>query len=163
MAQDHSFDIVSKINLQELENAVNMSLKEIGQRFDFKGSKTEIKQEPDKIILISDDEFKLKNVIDILQGKLVKRGISLKFLEYGKVEQALGGTVRQEAKLKQGIAQDLAKEINKKIKGLGLKVQSQIQGDQIRVFGKKLDDLQAVIQALRKANFTIELQFDNFR
>jgi hypothetical protein len=163
MAQDHSFDIVSKINLQELENAVNMALKEISQRFDFKGSKTEIKQEQDKIVLVSDDEFKLKNVIDILQGKLVKRGISLKFLEYGKVEQALGGTVRQEVKLKQGIAQDMAKEINKKIKDLGLKVQSQIQGDQIRVFGKKLDDLQAAIQALRQANFTIELQFVNYR
>jgi len=163
MAQDHSFDIVSKINLQELENAINMSLKEISQRFDFKGSKTEIKQEQDKIVLVSDDEFKLKNVIDILQGKLVKRGISLKFLEYGKVEQALGGTVRQEVKLKQGIAQDMAKEINKKIKDLGLKVQSQIQGDQIRVFGKKLDDLQATIQALRQANFTIELQFVNYR
>jgi hypothetical protein len=140
-----------------------MSLKEISQRFDFKGSKTEIKQEQDKIILVSDDEFKLKNVIDILQGKLVKRGISLKFLEYGKVEQALGGTVRQEVKLKQGIAQDMAKEINKKIKYLGLKVQSQIQGDQIRVFGKKLDDLQSAIQALKQANFSIELQFVNYR
>lgn len=89
MPQDHSFDIASKINLQEMENAVNMALKEIGQRFDFKGSKTEIKLEGDKLILISDDEFKLKNTIDILQNKIVKRGISLKFFEYGKVEQSL--------------------------------------------------------------------------
>lgn len=163
MPQDHSFDIASKINLQEMENAVNMALKEIGQRFDFKGSKTEIKLEGDKLILISDDEFKLKNTIDILQNKIVKRGISLKFFEYGKVEQSLGGTVRQEVKIKQGISQELAKEINKKIKDLGLKVQSQIQGDQIRVFGKKLDDLQAVIQALKKGSFPIELQFVNYR
>lgn len=163
MAQDHSFDIVSKINLQELDNAINMSLKEIAQRFDFRGSITEIKKEEDKIILVSDDEFKLKNVIDILQGKLVKRGISLKFLEYGKVEQALGGAVKQEVKLKQGISQEQAKEINKKIKDAGLKVQTQIQGDQIRVFGKKLDDLQIVIQTLKQINLPIELQFLNYR
>lgn len=163
MAQDHSFDIVSKINLQELDNAINMSLKEIAQRFDFRGSITEIKKEEDKIILVSDDEFKLKNVIDILQGKLVKRGISLKFLEYGKVEQALGGAVKQEVKLKQGISQEQAKDINKKIKDAGLKVQTQIQGDQIRVFGKKLDDLQIVIQTLKQINLPIELQFSNYR
>jgi cyclic-di-GMP-binding protein len=163
MAQDHSFDIVSKINLQELDNAINMSLKEIGQRFDFRGSKTEINHEEEKLVLISDDEFKLKNVIDILNGKLVKRGISFKFLEYGKVESSLGGLVRQEAKLKQGIEQEMAKEINKKIKESGLKVQTQIQGDQIRVFGKKLDDLQAVMQSLKQANFPIELQFANYR
>ncbi|HTY13083.1 MAG TPA: YajQ family cyclic di-GMP-binding protein [Candidatus Omnitrophota bacterium] len=163
MADDHSFDIVSKINMQELDNAVNMAVKEISQRFDFKGSKTEIKADKDKIVIVSDDDFKLRSVIDILQGKLVKRGISLKFLEYGVVEQALGGTVRQEAKLKQGIAQDQAKEINKKIKDMGVKVQSQIQGDQIRVSGKKLDDLQLVIQNLKKADLPIELQFTNYR
>ena len=163
MAQDHSFDIVSKVNLQELDNAIQMSLKEIGQRFDFKGSKTEIRHEPDKLIIISDDEFKLKSTIDILQNKMVKRGISLKALEYGKVEQALAGTVRQEAKINQGITQEQAKDINKRIKESGLKVQTQIQGDQIRVSAKKIDDLQAVITVLRKAELPIELQFVNYR
>ena len=163
MAQDHSFDVVSKVNLQELDNAIQMSLKEIGQRFDFKGSKTEIKHETDKLIIISDDEFKLKSTIDILQGKMVKRGISLKALEYGKVEQALAGTVRQEAKIKQGIIQEQAKDINKRIKDSGLKVQTQIQGDQIRVSAKKIDDLQAVIAVLRKTELPFELQFVNYR
>jgi len=163
MAQDHSFDIVSKVNLSELDNAIQMSLKEIGQRFDFKGSKTEIRREVDKLVLISDDEFKLKNTLGILQEKMSKRGISLKFLEYGKIEQALGGTARQEIKIKQGIPQDKAKEITKMIKETGLKVQAQIQGDQVRVFGKKLDDLQIIIQTLKKANLPLELQFANYR
>lgn len=164
MAQDHSFDIVSKINLQEMDNAINMTLKEISQRFDFKGSKTEIKKEEDKkIIITSDDDYKLRSTIDILQNKMVKRGISLKFLEFGKVEPALTGTVRQEAKIKQGIEQEQAKEINKKIKDLGLKVQTQIQGDQIRVTAKKIDDLQATIQALKQFELPIELQFLNYR
>ncbi len=163
MATDHSFDIVSKINLQELDNSIVMALKEISQRFDFKGSKTEIRHEDNKVIVISDDEYKLKSVIEIFQGKLVKRGISLKFLAYGKIEQALGGTARQEITLKQGISQEEAKEINKRIKNLGLKVQSQIQGDQVRVSGKKLDELQTVIQHLKAANMPIELQFTNYR
>jgi len=164
MAQDHSFDIVSKVNMQELDNAINMTLKEISQRFDFKGSKTEIKKEEDKkIIIISDDDYKLRSTIDILQNKMVKRGISLKFLEFGKVEPALTGTVRQEAKIKQGIEQEQAKEINKKIKDAGLKVQTQIQGDQIRVSAKKIDDLQSMIQALKQFELPIELQFLNYR
>ncbi|KAF0134960.1 MAG: hypothetical protein FD145_341 [Candidatus Saganbacteria bacterium] len=163
MPQDHSFDIVSKINLAELDNAISMALKEISQRFDFKGSKTEINHEEDKLVYISDDEFKLKSVIDILSTKLIKRGISLKFFDYGKIEHSLGGAVRQEAKIKQGISAEQAKEINKKIKDFGLKVQSQIQGDQIRVFGKKIDDLQAVMQNLKQANLPIELQFINYR
>jgi cyclic-di-GMP-binding protein len=164
MAADFSFDIVSKINLQELDNAINMSMKEISQRFDFKGSVSEIKNEENKkLIIISDDEFKLKNVIDILQGKLIKRGISLKQLEYGKVEAALQGTVRQEATLKQGIPQDKAKQINLTIKDKKLKVTTQIQGDQIRVTSKSKDDLQAVMQLLRASPLDIELQFVNFR
>lgn len=163
MAQDHSFDITSKPNLAEVENAIQMALKEILNRFDFKGTKTEIKKEPDKITITSDDDYKLKSVIEILNTKLVKRGISLKFFEYGKIEQALGGTVRQEAKIKDGISQEQAKEINKKIKELGLKVQTQIQGDQIRVVAKKIDDLQGTIQALKGVNFPIELQFVNYR
>lgn len=163
MAADHSFDIVSKVNLTEFDNAIQMSLKEILNRFDFKGTKTEIKRETDKLVIISDDDYKLKSVIEILSGKLVKRGISLKFLEFGKVEQALGGTVRQEVKIKQGIQQEQAKEINKKIKESGLKVQTQIQGDQIRVVAKKIDELQAVMQFLKKSNLPIELQFVNYR
>jgi len=164
MAQDFSFDIVSKIDLQELDNAINMSMKEISQRFDFKGSVSDIKNEENKkLIIVSDDEFKLKNVIDILQGKLVKRGISLKFLDYGKVESSLGGSVKQDITLKQGIPQEKAKQINTLIKDKKLKVQPQIQGDQIRVASKSKDELQAVMQLLRAANLDIELQFANYR
>ena len=164
MAQDFSFDIVSKINLQEMDNAINMSMKEISQRFDFKGSVSDIKNEENKkLVIVSDDEFKLKNVIDILQGKLVKRGISLKFLDYGKVESSLGGSVKQEITLKQGIPQEKAKQINTLIKDKKLKVQPQIQGDQIRVASKSKDELQVVIQMLRSANLDIELQFVNYR
>lgn len=163
MPQDHSFDIASKANLAEVDNSIQIALKEIQNRFDFKGSISNIKRENDKLIVDSDDEFKLKNVLQILQEKLTKRGISLKFLDYGKVEQALGGSVQQEIKIKQGIPQDQAKEINKKIKESGLKIQSQIQGDQIRVTAKKIDDLQAIIQFLKKTNFPIELQFTNYR
>jgi len=164
MAQDFSFDIVSKIDLQELDNAINMSMKEISQRFDFKGSVSDIKNEENKkLVIVSDDEFKLKNVIDILQGKLVKRGISLKFLDYGKVESSLGGSVKQDITLKQGIPQEKAKQINSLIKDKKLKVQPQIQGDQIRVSSKSKDELQTVMQMLRAANLDIELQFVNYR
>jgi len=164
MAQDNSFDIVSKANLAEVDNSIQMSLKEILNRFDFKGTKTEIRrEEEEKIVVISDDEYKLKSVVEILQGKLVKRGISLKFLEHGKIEQSLGGTARQEIKIKQGIPQEQAKEINRLIKDAKLKVQSQIQGDQLRVSAKKIDDLQAVIALLKKASLPIELQFVNYR
>jgi hypothetical protein len=163
MAQDNSFDIVSKVNLAEVDNATSMSMKEILNRFDFKGTKTEMNRVEDKLTITSDDEFRLKSVIEILSLKLVKRGISLKFLERGKVEQALGGTAREEIKIKQGIEQEQAKAINKLIKDMGVKVQTQIQGDQIRVSAKKLDDLQIVIQNLKKANLPIELQFINYR
>jgi len=164
MAQDFSFDIVSKVDLQELDNAINMSMKEITQRFDFKGSVSSIKNEENKkIALVSDDEFKLKNVTDILQNKLIKRGISLKFLDFGKIESSLGGSVKQDITLKQGIPQEKAKQINNLIKEKKLKVQTQIQGDQIRVSSKSKDDLQTVIQLLRTANLDIELQFMNYR
>ena len=164
MAQEFSFDIVSKINMQELDNSINMTMKEISQRFDFKGSVSSIKnEETKKIVIVSDDEFKLKNVIDILQTKLVKRAISLKFLEYGKIESSLGGSVKQDINLKQGIPQEKAKEINNLIRDKKLKVQTQIQGDQIRVTSKSKDELQAVIQMLRAANLDIELQFVNYR
>ena len=163
MAKDSSFDIVSNINMPELDNALNQTMMEIRQRFDFKGSISDITLEGEVLKVVSEDEFKLKSVNDILQNKLIKRGVSTKFLEYGKIESALGGTAKQEIKLKQGIPQDKAKEIVKLIKDLGTKVQAQIQSDQIRVSGKNKDDLQIVIGALRKANLPIELQFVNYR
>jgi len=163
MAKDHSFDIVSKPNLQEIDNAISMAMKEISTRFDFKGSISKIEKEGDKLKLVSEDEFKLKNVVNILQDKLVKRKVALKFLEYEKIEEALGGTVKQLVSIKQGIPQDKAKEITKLIKSSGLKVQTQIQGDQIRVSAKKIDDLQATMQKLKAANLPIELQFINYR
>ncbi|MCW2277872.1 YajQ family cyclic di-GMP-binding protein [Heliophilum fasciatum] len=163
MAKDASFDIVSQIDDQEVTNAVHQAIKEIEQRFDFKGSKSEIRQEADKIILISDDEFKLKNVTDILESKMIKRGISLRALKYDKIESAAGDTVRQNVNLVQGISKEMAKDIIKLIKDSKIKVQASIQGDQIRVTGKNRDDLQAVIGLLRKADLSIELQFINFR
>ena len=163
MAQDHSFDIVSKPNPQEIENAIQMAMKEITTRFDFKGSISKIEKEADKIKLASEDEFKLKNVVNILQDKLAKRKVPLKFFEYGKAEEALGGNVKQLVTIKQGIPQDKAKEITKLIKTSGLKVQATIQGDQIRVSAKKIDNLQAIMQKLKAANLPIVLQFVNYR
>jgi uncharacterized protein YajQ (UPF0234 family) len=163
LAKDSSFDIVSKVDMAEVTNAVMQAQKEIAQRFDFKNSKSSIKLEDEKIVLISDDDFKLTNVVDILESKLVKRGISLKALEYGKTQAAAGDTVRQEVKLVQGIPQDKAKLINKVLKDHKIKVSSTIQGDEIRVSGKNKDDLQAAITQLRKEDFGIELQFINYR
>ncbi|HUS88751.1 MAG TPA: YajQ family cyclic di-GMP-binding protein [Desulfosporosinus sp.] len=163
MAKDSSFDIVSKVDMPEVDNAVQQAQKELANRFDFKNSKSSIKLEADKIVLISDDDFKLTNVVDILESKLVKRGVSLRALEYGKSQSAAGDTVRQEVKLVQGIAQEKSKLINKVLKDNKIKVVSSIQGDEIRVTGKNKDDLQAVITLLRKEDFGIELQFINYR
>ncbi|SPF50766.1 conserved hypothetical protein [Candidatus Desulfosporosinus infrequens] len=163
MAKDCSFDIVSKVDMPEVENAVLQAQKELANRFDFKNSKSSIKLETDKIVLISDDDFKLTNVVDILESKLVKRGVSLRALEYGKSQKAAGDTVKQEVKLVQGIAQEKSKLINKVLKDNKIKVASAIQGDEIRVTGKNKDDLQAVITLLRKEDFGIELQFINYR
>ncbi len=163
MAQDHSFDIVSKPNLQEIDNVIQMAMKEISTRFDFKGSISKIEKETDKIKLTSEDTFKLKSVVNILQDKLAKRKVPLKFFEYGKAEEALGGNVKQLVTIKQGIPQDKAKEITKLIKSSGLKVQANIQGDQIRISAKKIDDLQSVIQKIKAANLPIVLQFVNYR
>ncbi|MZP31150.1 YajQ family cyclic di-GMP-binding protein [Heliobacterium undosum] len=163
MAKDASFDIVSQVDEQEVTNAVHQAVKEMEQRFDFKGSKSEIRQEQSAIILVSDDEFKLKNVTDILEAKMVKRGISLRALKYGKIESAAGDTVRQKVDLVQGISKENAKEITKLIKDSKIKVQASVQGDQVRVSGSKRDDLQAVIALLKKADLEIELQFINFR
>jgi cyclic-di-GMP-binding protein len=163
MAAENSFDIVSKINMSEVTNAVTQAMKEIGQRFDFKGSKSNITEEKDALVVVSDDEYKLKSVIDILQTKLVKRGVPVKNLSFGKVEAALSGTVRQRVSLQQGIPTDKAKEIVKAIKDSKIKVQASIQADQVRVSGKSRDELQSVIQLLKGKEFSIELQFDNYR
>ena len=165
MASENSFDIVSKIEMQEIKNAIEQAMKEVAQRFDFKGSKSEIKLEEknNEILVSSDDEYKLKSLLDILQSKLVKRGISLKALTYDKIESALGGTVKQNIKLQQGIPSEKAKEVVKVIKETKLKVQSQIQGDQVRVTGKNRDDLQAIIKLLRERDFGIDMQFINYR
>ena len=165
MADQHSFDVVSEVNIQEVKNALDQTAKELQQRFDFKGSKSGVTlEEDDKVLVIlSDDEGKLKSVIDILQNKLVKRGISLKALDYGKVEQALAGTVRQRVTITQGIASEKAKDIGKAIRDAKFKVQTQIQGDQLRVTSKSRDELQAVIAFLKDRDFGIPLQFTNYR
>jgi len=165
MAAQYSFDVVSKLDMQEVRNAVDQAMKELRQRFDFKGSKSNITIEEDKaFVVLSDDEYKLKAVLDILHARLVKRGISLKTLNPGKVEPALAGTVRQKIEIKQGIVGDDARTITKLIKESGLKVQAQIQGDQLRVNGKSKDDLQAVMALLRgKESLPVALQFTNYR
>jgi uncharacterized protein YajQ (UPF0234 family) len=165
MADQHSFDVVSEVNIQEVKNALDQTAKELQQRFDFKGSKSGVTlEEDDKVLVIlSDDEGKLKSVIDILQNKLVKRGISLKALDYGKVEQALAGTVRQRVAITQGIASEKAKDIGKAIRDAKFKAQTQIQGDQLRVTSKSRDELQAVIAFLKDRDFGIPLQFTNYR
>jgi len=165
MADEHAFDIVCKVDLQEVSNAVVQATKEMGQRFDFRGSKSSIELDKGNasLTVLSDDEVKLKSVLDILQGKLVKRSVPLKALQYGKVEQASGNTVRQIITLQQGITQDKAKEIVKVIKGMKLKVNAEIQKDQVRVRGKNIDDLQSVIAKLKQEDFGIELQYANYR
>lgn len=163
MSKENSFDVVSEVDMQEVDNAINQAKREIETRFDFKGSKSEIKIQGNEITLISDDEFKLKNVSDILEGKFVKRGLSLKALKYGKAEPAAGDTVRQVVTLQQGISKEDAKTIIKLIKDSKIKVQAQIQGEQVRVTGKNRDDLQEVIQLLRKEDLEFDLQFTNYR
>ncbi|NSL51514.1 YajQ family cyclic di-GMP-binding protein [Calidifontibacillus erzurumensis] len=163
MASESSFDIVSKVDTQEVSNAVTMAMKEIKNRYDFKGSKSDITLEKDELVLVSDDEFKLEQLKDVLIGKLIKRNVPTKNINYGKIEPASGGTVRQRAKLVQGIDKENAKKINTIIKDLKLKVKSQIQNDQIRVSGKSKDDLQKVIAAIRSADLPIDLQFINYR
>ncbi len=165
MADQFSFDVVSEVNMQEMRNVVDQATKEVKQRFDFKDSKTEItlKEKEKELVIVSDDEYKLKAVIDIIKAKCVKRGVSLKAFTYGAVEPSLGGTVRQIAKIQSGLATEKAKEIAKAIKESKLKVQAQIQGEQVRVQGKSKDDLQAAIGVLKGMDFGIDLQFTNYR
>ncbi len=160
---DPTFDVVSEVNLPEVANAVAQAQKETGQRYDLKGSAAGIEQKDKELTLTANDEFGLKAVTDILQTKLVKRGVSLKSLDYGTIEPATKGTVRQVVTIRQGIASEKAKEIVKAIKDSKLKVQVAIQGEQLRISGKKKDDLQDVIALLRGADFGIPLQFTNFR
>ncbi|WP_017813741.1 YajQ family cyclic di-GMP-binding protein [Paenibacillus shenyangensis] len=163
MASESSFDIVSKLDMQEMTNAINQTEKELASRYDFKGSKSKLTLEKDTLVLISDDEYKLGALIEILQAKMIKRGLPVKNIEYGSIESASLGTVRQRLKLKQGIDQDNARKINILIRDSKLKVKSQIQGEQLRVTGKSRDDLQAVIQLLRKADLSLDLQFTNMK
>lgn len=158
-----SFDIVSKVDMQEVDNAVNQAIKEIGQRYDFKGSKSQITQEKDSIKILADDDYKLKAVVDVLQSKLLKRNISIKSLQYGKVEPASGGMVRQIIDVQQGISKEKGKEVVATIKESKIKVQAQIQDDQVRVTGKNRDDLQEAIQLLKGKDLGVEMQFTNFR
>ena len=162
---DNSFDVVSKIEMPEVHNAVQQAQKEIQQRYDLKDSHSsiEVNEKENKITLASKDEYKLKAVIDILESKLVKRKVPLKGLTYGTVIPAAGSTVRQEITLQQGIPTEKAREIVKKIKDSKLKVQASIQGDFVRVSGRDRDTLQSVIKLLRDADFGIDMQFTNYR
>ncbi len=165
MAQQSSFDIVSEVDVQEVDNALNQARKEIGQRYDFKDSKSsiELNQKEKTVTLISDDDFKLKSVIDIVQSKLIKRGVPLKALRYGKAEPAANSTMRQVITLQVGIEKEDAKLVVKMIKDTKLKVQAQIMDDQIRVSAKDKDDLQSVIKMLRESDLSFAMQFVNYR
>lgn len=159
-----SFDIVMKLDLQEVDNAINQAQKELAQRYDFKGSKSKIEWDKKKeISVVGDDDYKLKAVVDILQGKMIKRGISIKNLTMGPLEPAFEGTVRQKVTLQQGIPGEKAKEINKLIKDSKIKVQSQFQDEQVRVTGKKRDDLQEAIALVKQTDLGFDFQFVNFR
>ena len=160
---DSSFDIVSSVDLQEVKNAIAQAMKEIQTRFDLKGSGSSVELQGEEIALASADEFKLKAVRDVLEERLVKRGVPLKALSYGDVDKALGGTVRQRITLQKGIPTEKAREIVKLIKGAKLKVQAAIQGDQLRVSGKNRDDLQGVIRLLKGTDLGIDMQFTNYR
>jgi cyclic-di-GMP-binding protein len=163
MAQEFSFDVVSKTDMQEVTNAIQQAQKELAQRFDFKGSKSSIELAAEEIVLVSDDEGKLRSVKDVLEGRLVKRGVALKALDYGKIEQAAGSTVRQKAKIVQGIETEKAKAIVKTLKDAKLKVQASIQSDQVRVVGRSKDDLQRAIALVKAQDYGIPIQFTNYR
>ncbi|WP_071142258.1 YajQ family cyclic di-GMP-binding protein [Acidaminococcus timonensis] len=163
MAKNSSFDIVSQIDMQELDNALNQTRKEISQRYDFRGSNASLELNGDELKLAAEDEYKLGAILDILRQRMAKRGLSLRALEPGKVEPAAKGSVRQTVKLKQGIDKETAKKITAAIKAAKIKVTAQVQDNQVRVSGPKKDDLQAVIQLVRGQDFGIDLQFINLR
>ena len=163
MAQQNSFDIVSQVDSAEIANALNQTIKEVRQRFDFKGSKADVVHEKNELVLTAEDETKLRNMNDILQQKLVRRGVPLKAFSYGNIEPAAGGTVRQRATIQEGIPQEKAKEVVKFIKDTKVKVQASIQGDIVRVSGRDRDTLQEVIAKLKDKDFGIHMQFTNYR
>ncbi len=163
MAQQNSFDIVSQVDTAEVANALNQTIKEVRQRFDFKGSSANVVLEKTELLLTAEDETKLRNMNDILQQKLVRRAVPLKALSYGNIEPAAGGTVRQRVQIQQGIPQEKAKEVVKFIKDTKVKVQASIQGDVIRVSGRDRDTLQEVIALLKNKDFAIHMQFTNYR
>lgn len=163
--ENFSFDIVSEVDLQEADNAVNQAKKELAQRYDFKNTASSIdyNRNEKKITLVSSDDFKLKSLTDILVSKMVKRGVSLKSLSFKDPVKIFGGHLQQVVELAMGIPKDRAKELAAIIKGLNLKIQAQIEGEKIRVFSPKKDDLQAVITHLRKIDFPVALTFCNYR
>jgi cyclic-di-GMP-binding protein len=163
MAQQNSFDIVSQVDNAEVSNALNQTIKEVRQRFDFKGSSANVVLEKTELVLSAEDETKLRNMNDILQQKLVRRGVPLKALNYGNIEPAAGGTVRQRAQIQQGIPSEKAKEVVKFIKDSKAKVQASIQGDLVRVSGRDRDTLQDIIAKLKARDFGIHMQFTNYR
>lgn len=163
MASQNSFDVVSKFDQQEMRNAVDQALRDIGTRYDLKDSKTTIEQEPDKLTINTQSDMSLSAVHDILESKVIRREMSLKVLDYQDPEDASGGRIRQVVKLRQGINDELAKEITKRIRTEFKKVSPQIQGDLVRVSGKNRDDLQSVIQALKESDYPVPLQFINYR
>jgi len=163
MAQQNSFDIVSQVDRAEINNALDQTMKEVRQRFDFKGSAAAVALEENELILTAEDETKLRNMNDILQQKLVRRSVPLKAFNYGRIEPAAGGTVRQHVAIQQGIPTDKAKEIVKFIKDTKAKVQASIQGDVVRVAGKDRDTLQDIIAKLKAKDFNINMQYTNYR
>lgn len=165
MAQKFSFDVISKVDLQEVLNAVNQATKEMTQRYDFRGTKAkiELNQGDNEIVITCEDEFRLKSIVDMLEGRLVKRNVPLKALNFGEPEDAAAGTVRQKIGIQSGITTEKCKEIVKHIKSLKLKVQATIQDEQVRITGAKKDDLQATQQALKDHDFGIHMEFANYR
>lgn len=164
MAEMHSFDIVCKVEMHEVNNAVDQAKKQVSVRYDFKGSKSSITLNNDNsITLVADDDYKMRCLTDILKEKLEKRGIPMKSLNFGKTEKALGGTIRQVLTFQSGIPVEKARELVKFIKGLKFKVQAQIQEDKVRVSGQKIDDLQAIIKAIKDQNYDFAMQFINFK
>ena len=165
MAHDHSFDVVSKVNLQEVRNAVHMSQKELSTRFDFRGSSASVlfEESPAVLKVTADHQAQLDSVVDVVETKLAKRGVSLKAFAWKEPEQLPSGGMKRQASLQQGLSSEQAKEIVKLIKDLGLKVQARIDGDAVRVSGKQIDDLQAVIQALKAKDLGVPIQVENYR
>jgi uncharacterized protein YajQ (UPF0234 family) len=165
MAQQFSFDVVSEVDAQEVDNAVNQAKKEVEQRYDFKGSHTsiELNQKEKTVTLTTSDEMKLRALTEILNAKMIKRGVSLKALEYGAPQHAAGDTLRSVVKIKHGLSSEQAKEITKLVKDTKMKVQAQIQGDAVRITGKSKDDLQIAIQTIKGKDFEFPLQFTNYR